>query len=455
MHLHAEDVSAPEDAGASRTRRSGGAPRGRGSWSAARALATLVLLLLAAAFGFSTAVGVALLVDHPALIIGAGLGAQAVVGWVALRWVWRPSAGRFRAAVAVPVGVVAAVSAAALLVPGGTGAPTPGVQGQAFWQLDTGSRIRVVRLPAATGPRRASPVVVLHGGPGVADMAGDAAYFRSLTGDGFDVYVHDQVGAGRSTRLTDPTGYAVDRDVADLEAIRRRIGVDRMILVGHSYGATLAGHYLARHPDRVARLVLISPGALDPDDTSDANLTARLSTPRRLRLYTMLAAPRPLLGYALLQVNPRAAHAYLPDAEADARNDEVYRATEPALHCTPAQARRPLRGTGFYALQYPQSATSPPRPDPRPAIDGLPTPTLVLKGSCDYLSWRSAIDYTATLPEATLLYYRGAGHNLAQDRPDDTLAAIRAFLTDAPLPQPAYRHEGAPADYQGPVRAGG
>jgi hypothetical protein len=49
-----------------------------------------------------------------------------------------------------------------------------------------------------------------------------------------------------------------------------------------------------------------------------------------------------------------------------------------------------------------------------------------------------------------VLYYRGAGHNITQDRPDDALAAIRAFLTDAQLPQPPYRGANAPDDFEGP-----
>jgi proline iminopeptidase len=107
-------------------------------------------------------------------------------------------------------------------------------------------------------------VVVVHGGPGVADMAGDAAYFGQLAGDGYDVWVYDQVGTGRSSRLADPRRYDIAREVADLEAIRGRIGADRMVLIGHSWGGQVAASYLAAHPANVARVVFSSPGALAP-----------------------------------------------------------------------------------------------------------------------------------------------------------------------------------------------
>jgi pimeloyl-ACP methyl ester carboxylesterase len=152
----------------------------------------------------------------------------------------------------------------------------------------------------------AGPVVFLHGGPGIADMAGDAATFTQLTGDGFDLWVYDQVGTGHSSRLADPRGYTIAREVADLEAIRQQIGADRMVLLGHSWGGQVAAAYLAAHPGRVARVVFSSPGALAPavDDGSGAGARGRLTTGQRLGLYRLLARPRVLLAWTLLQVQP-------------------------------------------------------------------------------------------------------------------------------------------------------
>jgi pimeloyl-ACP methyl ester carboxylesterase len=201
----------------------------------------------------------------------------------------------------------------------------------------------------------------------------------------------------------------------------------------------------------VERLILSSPAPLDPNDHSPDRATVRLDTGRLLRTYAEALAPRALMGYALLQVDPAAAHAYLDDPEADARNDAILTLAEPGLHCSPAQAHGPVRGSGFYRLQYPQSAAAPPASDPRPSLSGLSTPTLVLKGSCDYLSWSSAADYRRTLPNSTLLYLEGAGHNTYQDRPVEVLAAVQAFLTGRPLPEAPYIGDAAPADYTAPA----
>jgi proline iminopeptidase len=402
----------------------------------------LIVLIAAAA---ATAV--------PALFLLAGLAAFCATMALGLLVVMRGSAaGRRRRVRALSVAVsalvvVGAFAVTALLPLDDPRVPPAPVAGQQFWDLPTGSRIAYVRLPAR-GHARATPVIFLHGGPGVPDMRGDARYFGQLTRDGFDIYVYDEVGSGRSLRLADPREYTLARDVADLEAIRRQIGAQQVILIGHSYGGELAAAYLATHSRHVAKVVFSSPGDLAPS-AGGASMVGRLTTAQQWRLYATLLQPRALLAYALLQVNPRAAHAFAGDAEMDARFDVVYNLTAPALHCRGAPSPE-LHGLGFYAHQYPQSATHPPHADYRPALAEQDTPALVIKGSCDYLSWSSAQEYLRTLPTAQLIYLPGAGHNAYQDKPARYLAAVQAFLAGRPLPEQPYTNSQPPEDYEGP-----
>lgn len=330
--------------------------------------------------------------------------------------------------------------------------PRPGapyVAGRQTWPLSTGSRIAYVRLPGRP-PTIPTPVVFLHGGPGVPDMTGDSSFLQPLTDDGYSVYVYDQLGSGASSRLIDPTGYSLERNITDLEAIRQTIDARQLILIGHSSGAHLAAGYLAHHPDRVQTMVLISPEPLDAEDTSPTRLSRQLKLPDALRTYALTAHPRALLAYALTQIAPDAAHALAGDAEMDARFDRIYNTTRAALHC-PGEGPGPaLHGLGMYANTVPQSASAHPPPDYHRALAGLNTPTLILKGSCDYLSWSSATDYQRTLTASGLLYLHG-GHNLYQDRPSDVMNAIRAFLADAPLPFDPWTSTTAPSDYTGPA----
>ncbi|MFJ8362870.1 alpha/beta fold hydrolase [Streptomyces sp. NPDC093984] len=129
---------------------------------------------------------------------------------------------------------------------------------------------------------RGDPLVLCHGGPGLWDMFEDVA---ELLGDRSTVVRWDQRGCGRSQRCAGPWTSA--RFVADLDAVRRRFGLDRMALLGHSWGAQLALSYALTHPERVRALIYVSGTGIDSDDTWHpayrGNFLARLGEqPERL-----------------------------------------------------------------------------------------------------------------------------------------------------------------------------
>jgi proline iminopeptidase len=430
--------------------------RGPLSVSPARRVAVVVVVLGAAPIVGLAALAVAAgMSSTPAVFLGTGLVVFLFAAAAGTELVARRSGaharGRLRLAAGVGAGLgVTAFTLAALLPLGDPRLPPTPVRGMGIWELPTGSSIAYVRLPARGPAPRATPVVFLHGGPGVPDLLGDSRYLTKLAWDGFDVYVYAQVGSGSSSRLADPRQYTVARHVRDLEAIREQLGAERLILLAHSWGGLIATTYAAHHPQHVARLVLSSPHPLDPGDASGGNLRNRLSFQERVGVYSLLARPRALLAYGLLQVNPRAAIALAGDAEMDARFDRVYNRSRASLHCAGRPPGPELHGLGFYSHQFPQSAAASPPADMRPALSRLTTPTLILKGACDYLSWSSAISYRRVLHASRLVYLRGAGHNVYQDRPRAFLEVVRAFLTGRPLPITPWASARPPADYEGP-----
>lgn len=115
--------------------------------------------------------------------------------------------------------------------------------------------VRLFIRRAGAGPL----VVVLHGGPGAHHDYLLPQY--DLLASGRELFYYDQRGGGRSPvpRET-PLGW---RDhVADLEAVRRHLTFERLTLCGYSWGGLLAVLYYLEHPDRVARLALVSPASL-------------------------------------------------------------------------------------------------------------------------------------------------------------------------------------------------
>ena len=116
-----------------------------------------------------------------------------------------------------------------------------------------------------------------------------------------------------------------------------------------------------------------------------------------------------MLAYALLQVNPEAAHAFAGDKELDARFELISNRTRPALHCRNKPLGPRLHGLGFYAHYYRQSATSPPHENFLLALAEQEPPALIIKGRCDYLSWSSAVEYLGRCPTQGLSTCRSRG----------------------------------------------
>ena len=100
------------------------------------------------------------------------------------------------------------------------------------------------------------PVLVCHpGGPGFSSL-----YFGDLAGlwERFTLVLLDPRGTGGSDRPADSRAYRIEDYVADLDEVREHLGLERMLLLGHSHGGVVAQAYAARYPGRVRRLVLAS-----------------------------------------------------------------------------------------------------------------------------------------------------------------------------------------------------
>ena len=104
-----------------------------------------------------------------------------------------------------------------------------------------------------SGNPNGKPVVFVHGGPGGGTDAKQRRFFDPAA---YRIILFDQRGCGRSTphaELRDNTTWHL---VADMEAIREHLGIERWQVFGGSWGSTLALAYAQKHPERVTELVL-------------------------------------------------------------------------------------------------------------------------------------------------------------------------------------------------------
>ncbi|GGL14954.1 proline iminopeptidase-family hydrolase [Caulobacter rhizosphaerae] len=99
-----------------------------------------------------------------------------------------------------------------------------------------------------------TPLLTLHGGPGSSHN-----YLLPLQAlaDERPVIFYDQLGCGRADAPENESVYSIQRSVDEVDAVRAALGLDRVLLLGHSWGALLAVEYLCQGRGRgVERLIL-------------------------------------------------------------------------------------------------------------------------------------------------------------------------------------------------------
>ncbi|MER7753937.1 alpha/beta hydrolase [Kitasatospora sp. NPDC097643] len=264
-----------------------------------------------------------------------------------------------------------------------------------------------------TGEGDGAPVLCLPGGPMqdsayLGDLGGLAAHRRLVR--------LDLRGTGRSAVPADPGSYRCDRQTADVEALREHLGLERIDLLTHSGGASLALRYAERHPERIARLALITPGvfALGIDvpgqDRRDAALL-RKDEPWFAEAFAALeeiTAGRP---------SAAAWQAIAPFGYG--RWDDTARA-----HLAAADHQRNAEAAAAYGAEgaFDPAAT-------RAALARLAAPVLVLAGECDLNSPVPAMAEVAALfPHAELAVQPGAAHFPWLDDAERFTAVVGAFL---------------------------
>ncbi|MER7517955.1 alpha/beta hydrolase [Streptomyces sp. NPDC126499] len=254
-----------------------------------------------------------------------------------------------------------------------------------------------------------APLLCVPGGPA------DSAYLGDLGGLSAHrtLLIPDLRGTGRSAVPADPASYRCDRLVDDVEALRVHLGLEQIDLLGHSAGANVAVQYAARHPHRVSRLALVTPGM--------RALGIEITAEERLGLARLRAGePWFAAAFAALEaINAGTGN----DWEAVApfrygRWDEAARRHHAAGRLGPPEALARFGADGAFT----PDAT-------RAALTGLTAPVLLLAGAYDLNSPPRAVAACADfVADATFHVRPEAGHYPWLDDPAGFVATLTAFL---------------------------
>ena len=288
------------------------------------------------------------------------------------------------------------------------------VLGKQLWVEEEGDGPALLLVPGGPGGSHD----YFH--PGVRPLA---RQFRVVTFDGY--------GRGRSERAARPDEYSFARDVREVEALRSALGIERLAVLGHSYGGFVAQAYALGHPDRVSHLVLTN-AMLRGRDWQRANqgYNARLAA----AFPDLWERVEALRRWGVREQDPRLQAAYgdrfpqqlslfyfhdrrkaaqiAPDPSTF--NQEVYLAV-----CGPDCDFQ--LGPPMLALDF------------GPRLAGLRRPLLTIAGRADGIVTPALVrEFQRAVPGTPLVIFEESGHFPFIEEPDRYLELLRQFLGSVP-----------------------
>ncbi|HEU5203421.1 MAG TPA: alpha/beta hydrolase [Candidatus Limnocylindrales bacterium] len=280
-------------------------------------------------------------------------------------------------------------------------------------------QIRDVSL-AVTVVGRGRPIVLMHGGPGPDQWS--LLPYRRLA-DRYTLVFYDHRACGRSTGATETMTW--DNLTADADALRARLGFERWTVLGHSFGGHVALEYALRYPASVSNLILVNTaGDAWWSREHAAEIVERRGygsdlAERTRRFFTGQIDPQDMMP-TLMRLRNAYHHrrglslAWLMMRDVLAGEWRTRVRAEPLV-----QAGRVLT-PGWTVMDR---------------LGEISAPTLVLGGRDDFLfPPECQAQLAAGIPGARLRIIERAGHNPHSEEPERTMAEIKDFLRETPVP---------------------
>lgn len=276
-------------------------------------------------------------------------------------------------------------------------------------------------------------VLIIHGGPGMP-YRGAWTALNELT-DQYQFIYYDQRGCGASTRPIDTfesddyynnmqqleSTLGLTAQIADIERIRRILGDEKLIIIGHSFGGFMASLYAAEFPEHVEKLILVAPAQLlkMPMETDDlfANIKKRLP---KNKIADYEAFVKRYFGYQNIFKHS--------DQDLVDLNNELGNYFSLAYLGTSYQA--PANGlAGGWMIQAMYFSMGK-KHDYTKAMQGLDIKTLIIHPSDDFVQTEAASKaYLEAFKSAEFVTVDNAGHAVFDDAPNLFADVIKTYLS--------------------------
>lgn len=264
-----------------------------------------------------------------------------------------------------------------------------------------------------TGNGNETPILVLHGGPGVP-----CYYLKPLQKLGTDrkIIFYDQLGCGRSDRVTDTQFMTLDFFVEELREFVAQLGLKEFILLGQSWGCMLGIDYYLKYPDGIEKLVFCSPNFSTKMWLDDANtLISQLPDSVQIAIRENEKTgsyDKPEYQAAIMMYYENFVGRKLPWSE-----DVLQSMSEIGAAYQYMWGPSEFTVTGELK-QY----------DRTEHLKTIKVPTLIMIGEYDEVTVKSLDHYTSLIPGAQSAIISNSAHMTMQDNPEENNKVIRRFI---------------------------
>ncbi len=259
-----------------------------------------------------------------------------------------------------------------------------------------------------------TPVLLLHGGPGSSSYGFDP--YKKLS-QGRPIIFFDQLGSGRSDRITDTTLMTVERYVEEVEQVRKELDLEKLFLHGQSWGTALGLEYYLKYPDHVKGIIFSSP---------------YFSTKRWIEDANELVSTLPDSIQTIIRTNEKNktfSNQEYQDAVTLFYSKFLRRKERPQARKDTA---RKYFGTNVYEYMWgPSEFTATGTLLNYDRIDKLSeikVPVLFITGEYDEARPSTVKYYQSLVPNAEFVEISNSGHATLNDNPEEALSAIKKFI---------------------------
>ncbi len=282
--------------------------------------------------------------------------------------------------------------------------------------LDVGGGVTIWYMIRGHGD--APPILVVHGGPGLdsGTLSGDLGPLEAK----HRLLYYDQRGGGRSSLPADTKLLTLDHHVDDVEALRLHLGVDKIVLIGHSFGPAIVAGYAIKYPEHVDRMVFLAPipprkgkfieeyGATMDSRLTDEQQKRSAELRKQYESGDVVAACR---AFWAINTAPRLSKSVNPSV---VKSDFCSAPPEAIRYGTAKTSDATFGSLGDW--------------DWTAALREVKAPALIVHGEEDAIPMAMVAEWATALPNARLVKVKNAAHFPYAEQPGVVFPEIEKFL---------------------------